>query len=366
MSQPEANVGTKPVAEQHAFDTAALERHLTGRLAGFKGPLTVEQFKGGQSNPTFKLVTPERLYVMRAKPGPVAKLLPSAHAIEREFQVMSGLAGTGVPVPEMLLLCEDESVIGRAFYVMSFVEGRVLWDQSLPGFDRAGRAAIYDEMNRVIAALHSVDVTSGPLSAYGRHERYIERQIARWTRQYQASITTPIEAMDRLIAWLPANLPAAAGTDARVSVVHGDYRLDNMVFHPTEPRVLAVLDWELSTLGDPLADFSYHAMAWHIPPGAFRGIGGLDLAALGIPDERAYVRRYCERTNRPDPDAVMANWNFYLAYNMFRIAGILQGIAKRIEDGTASSAQARASAAGARPIAELGWMIAQQAAAGGR
>jgi aminoglycoside phosphotransferase (APT) family kinase protein len=272
---------------------------------------------------------------------------------------MRALAGTPVPVPRMHLLCEDESVIGRAFYVMEFVDGRVLWDQSLPAFDPAGRAAIYDEMNRVIAALHSVDVT-GAIATYGRHDHYIERQIARWTKQYQASITQPIEAMDRLIEWLPAHLPPSALDSSRVCIVHGDYRLDNLVFHPTEPRIVAVLDWELSTLGHPLADFSYHCMAWHIPPGSFRGIGGLDLASLGIPDEKSYVRRYCERTGRADPDAVMADWNFYLAYNLFRIAGILQGIAKRVEAGTASSAQARQSAAGARPLAEMGWRIAQQ------
>ncbi len=358
---PEANTGTKPVAEQHAFDVGALERHLTTTLAGFEGPLGVEQFKGGQSNPTFKLETPKATYVMRAKPGPAAKLLPSAHAIEREFRVMKALEGGGVPVPRMLLLCEDESVIGRAFYVMSYMSGRVLWDQSLPAFDRGGRAAVYDEMNRVIAALHSVDVDAVGLSDYGKPGNYFERQIGRWTKQYLASITEPIDAMHKLIDWLPANIPASARDKREVRVVHGDYRLDNLVFAADEPRVVAVLDWELSTIGHPLADFSYHCMAWHIPSGVFRGIDGLDHAALGIPSEKAYVRRYCERTGRPNADAVMADWNFYLAYNLFRIAGILQGIAKRIEDGTASSAQARTSAAGARPLAEMGWAIAQKA-----
>jgi len=357
----EANVGTKPVAESHAFDVAALQSHLETRLPGFAGPLTVEQFKGGQSNPTYKLITPTQSYVMRSKPGPVAKLLPSAHAIEREFAVMGGLYGTDVPVPRMHLLCDDESIIGRAFYVMEFVEGRVLWEQSLPAFDNAGRAAIYDEMNRVIAALHSVDVKAAGLEAYGKPGNYFERQIGRWTKQYQASITQPIVEMDRLIEWLPAHIPASARDESQVSVVHGDYRLDNLVFHPSEPRVVAVLDWELSTLGHPLADFSYHCMSWHIPPGSFRGLGGLDLASLGIPDEKSYVRRYCERTGRPDPGAVMADWNFYLAYNMFRLAGILQGIAKRVEMGTASSAQARQAGAGARPLAEMGWAIAQKA-----
>jgi len=357
----EANVGTKPVAESHAFDVTALQSHLEARLPGFAGPLTVEQFKGGQSNPTYKLITPTKSYVMRSKPGPVAKLLPSAHAIEREFAVMGGLYGTDVPVPRMHLLCDDESIIGRAFYVMEFIEGRVLWEQSLPAFDNPGRAAIYDEMNRVIAALHKVDIKAAGLEGYGKPGNYFERQIGRWTKQYQASVTQPIEAMDRLIEWLPAHIPASARDESQVSVVHGDYRLDNLVFHPSEPRVVAVLDWELSTLGHPLADFSYHCMSWHIPPGSFRGLGGVDLASLGIPDEKSYVRLYCERTGRPDPEAVMADWNFYLAYNMFRLAGILQGIAKRVEMGTASSAQARQAGAGARPLADMGWAIAQKA-----
>lgn len=356
----DAYTGTKPVAESHAFDIAALQAHLQAALPGFAGPLQVEQFKGGQSNPTYKLVTPSRSYVMRTKPGPAAKLLPSAHAIEREFRVMRALHGSAVPVPEMLLLCEDESVIGRAFYLMEFIQGRVLWEQSLPGFEPAERSRLYDEMNRVIAALHQVDVAAAGLADYGKPGNYFERQIARWGKQYQASITQPIDAMDALMQWLPAHMPASARDESQVSVVHGDFRLDNLVFHPSEPRVLAVLDWELSTLGHPLADFSYHCMSWHIPPGAFRGIGGLDLAALGIPGEADYVRRYCERTGRADPQAVMADWNFYMAYNLFRMAGILQGIAKRVEDGTASSAQARQAAAGARPLAEMGWRIAQQ------
>jgi len=353
--------GTKPVAEQHAFDIAALQRYLESHLEGFEGPLTVEQFKGGQSNPTYKLLTPARSYVMRSKPGPTAKLLPSAHAIDREFTVMSALQYTDVPVPRMHVLCEDESVIGRAFFVMEFMQGRVLWEQSLPDFDKPARGAVYDEMNRVIAALHNVDVAGVGLSAYGKPGNYFDRQIGRWSKQYLASITEPIEAMDRLMQWLPAHMPASARDESQVSVVHGDFRLDNLVFHPTEPRVIAVLDWELSTLGHPLADFSYHCMSWHISPGSFRGIGGLDLAALGIPDEKSYVRRYCERTGRADPDAVMADWNFYMAYNLFRMAGILQGIAKRVVDGTASSAQARQAGAGARPLAEMGWQIAQQA-----
>jgi aminoglycoside phosphotransferase (APT) family kinase protein len=353
--------GTKPVAESHRFDVGALQAYLRAYLPGFEGPLSVEQFKGGQSNPTFKLVTPTQAYVMRSKPGPVSKLLPSAHAIEREFRVMRALANTDVPVARMHLLCEDESLIGRAFYVMEHVDGRVLWDQSLPALDKPQRGAIYDEMNRVIAALHRVDPKAIGLADYGKPGNYFERQIARWSRQYQASITQPIDAMDRLIEWLPAHIPAGARDETQVTVVHGDFRLDNLIFHPSEPRVLAVLDWELSTLGHPLADFSYHCMAWHIPHTMGRGIGGLDAAALGIPSEAEYVRLYCERTQRSDAVALAADWNFYLAYNLFRIAAILQGIAKRVEDGTAASAQAREAGAGARPLAQLGWAFARQA-----
>lgn len=361
MTDFSAFVGTRPVAEAHAFDVDRLSDWLREHLSDFAGPLQVEMFKGGQSNPTYKLLTPQRSYVMRAKPGPVAKLLPSAHAIEREYRVMKALEGTPVPVARMLALCEDEAVIGRAFYVMEFVDGRVLWDQSLPGMTPAQRGEIYDEMNRVIAALHCVDPAAVGLADYGRPGNYFERQIARWSKQYQASITQPIEAMDRLIDWLPAHIPPRARDDRLVRIVHGDYRLDNLMFDDTQPRVRAVLDWELSTLGHPLADFSYHCMAWHIPPGAFRGIGGLDLAALGIPSESDYIRRYCERTGLATPDELAADWNFYMAYNLFRIAAILQGIAKRVEAGTASSAQARASGAGARPMAELAWSFAQRA-----
>ena len=330
-------------------------------MPGFAGPLSVEQFKGGQSNPTYKLVTPQCAYVLRSKPGPVSKLLPSAHAVEREFRVMQALAGSAVPVARMHILCEDESVIGRAFYVMEFMDGRVLWDQALPELSPAGRGAIYDEMNRVIAALHNVDVQDCGLAGYGKPGNYFDRQIGRWSKQYLASVTEPIQEMDRLIEWLPAHMPASARDESRLSIVHGDYRLDNLVFHKTEPRIIAVLDWELSTLGHPLADFSYHCMAWHIPPGTFRGIGGLDHQALGIPSERAYVRSYCQRTGRADPDALAADWNFYLAYNLFRLASITQGIAKRVVDGIAASAQAKATGAATRPLAQMAWKFAQSA-----
>lgn len=361
MTDFEHFVGTRPVTGSHAFDANRLGDWLTDHLPGFKGPLTAELFKGGQSNPTYKLVTPGQSYVMRAKPGPVSKLLPSAHAVEREFAVMKGLHGTRAPVARMHVLCEDESVIGRAFYVMEFVQGRVLWDQSLPGMTNSERRAIYDEMNRVIAALHTVNFTEQGLAGYGKPGNYFERQIGRWSKQYMASVTKPIAEMDQLIAWLPAHIPEKARDENLVSIVHGDFRLDNLMFHPTEPRVLAVLDWELSTLGHPLADFSYHCMAWHIPPGAFRGIGGLDVASLGIPTEDEYIHLYCERTGFTTPEALKADWNFYLAYNLFRIAAILQGIAKRVEAGTASSAQAIKSGEGARPMAELAWKFAQKA-----
>jgi len=352
--------GTKPVSDQHAFEVDALQSWLTAHVEGFAGPLTVQQFKGGQSNPTFKLLTPGQAYVMRAKPGPVARLLPSAHAVEREFRVMRALSGSGVPVARMHALCEDESIIGRAFYVMDFVDGRVLWDQSLPGMDMHQRGAIYDEMNRVIAALHSVNVQAVGLADYGKPCNSFERQIGRWSRQYLASVTEPLEAMDRLIEWLPAHIPADARDERQVSVVHGDFRLDNLIFHPTEPRVLAVLDWELSTLGHPMADFSYHCMSWHIPPGSFRGIGGLDHAALGIPSEDEYMRRYFSRRGLADLHAVREHWNFYLAYNLFRLAAILQGIVRRVVDGTAASADARTSGEGVRPLADLAWQFAQR------
>ncbi|WP_417283620.1 phosphotransferase [Comamonas sp.] len=360
MSTFDHFVGTRPVTEQHTFDTAALSTWLSQHVEGFEGPLQVEMFNGGQSNPTYKLITPGKNYVMRAKPGPVAKLLPSAHAIEREYRVMKGLADSDVPVPHMYALCEDEAIIGRAFYIMEFMQGRVLWDQSLPGMTPAERAAIYDEMNRVIAALHSVKFAERGLADYGKSGNYFERQIGRWSKQYAASVTQPIPEMDKLMQWLPAHMPASAKDESQVSIVHGDYRLDNLMFHPTEPRVIAVLDWELSTLGHPLADFSYHCMSWHIPTALGRGIAGLDIAALGIPSEKEYIQRYCQRAGVADVAALHQDWNFYLAYNMFRIAAILQGIAKRVEAGTASSAQAKASGDTARPMAELAWSFAQR------
>ncbi|TAK82952.1 MAG: phosphotransferase family protein [Betaproteobacteria bacterium] len=340
-------IGTKPVEERHRIEVAALEKFLDFRISA------VEQFKGGQSNPTYRLTAANgKKYVLRRKPP--GKLLPSAHAVDREYRVISALHATGFPVARPHALCEDETVIGTAFYVMDYVDGRVLWDQALPGMTRAERAAIWDELNRVIAWLHSIDYRAVGLEGFGKPGNYIERQIARWTKQYQASETEPIEAMNNLIAWLPKNIPPETGT----AVVHGDFRLDNVIYHPSAPRILAVLDWELSTLGDPLADFAYHCMSWHIPPGEFRGISGLDFKGLGIPEEAEYVAKYCQRTGRGAINP--SHWDFYLAYNLFRIAAILQGIMKRVVDGTAASAHARDAGMRARPMAELGWKQAEK------
>ena len=341
-------MGTKAVADKQQFDTAALARYLKGRVEGIDGELTAEQFKGGQSNPTFRLTCGSRRYVMRSKPGPAARLLPSAHAIEREYRVQDALNRAGFPAARMHLLCEDESVIGRAFYIMECVEGRVLWDQSLPDMDRAGRAAIYAEMNRVLAKLHAADYKAIGLESFGKPGNYFGRQIERWTKQYKMSETEKIPAMDNLIEWLPKNIPPGDET----TIVHGDYRLDNMIFHPTEARILAVLDWELSTLGHPLADFSYHCMSWHIAPGQFRGIGGLNYQDLGIPTEAEYIDLYARNTGH---GVSTRNWGFYMAYNMFRMCGILQGIMKRYVDGTAASPQALDAGNRARPMAEMGW-----------
>jgi aminoglycoside phosphotransferase (APT) family kinase protein len=340
-------MGTKPVEERHRIDVGALEKFL-----GFKIE-RIEQFKGGQSNPTYCLAGSDgRRYALRRKPP--GKLLPSAHAVDREFKVISALYPTGFPVAKPLALCADESVIGTMFYVMDCVDGRVLWDPALPGMTREQRAAIWDEQNRVIAQLHSIDYRAVGLEDFGKPGNYIGRQVERWSKQYRASETQRIEAMDNLIGWLPKNIPPEAGT----TVVHGDFRLDNTIFHPTEARILAVLDWELSTLGDPLADFAYHCMSWHIPPDKFRGVAGLPLKELGIPSEADYLAAYLRRTRRTAIDSKV--WDFYLAYNLFRIAAICQGIAKRVLDGTAASQHAQEAASKTVPLAELGWQQAEK------
>jgi aminoglycoside phosphotransferase (APT) family kinase protein len=338
--------GTRPVAPQHAFDAQRLAAWMREHVDGGIGTLEVAQFKGGQSNPTYLITAGERRYALRRKPP--GKLLPSAHAVDREYRVMTALATTDVPVPRTYALCEDAEVIGTAFFLMDYVEGRVLWDPTLPEMAPAARAAHYREMNRVIAALHRVDPAAVGLADYGKPGNYLARQIDRWSKQYRASETERIEAMDRLIEWLPANIPPGDET----SIVHGDYRIDNVVFHPTEPRILAVLDWELSTLGHPLADFAYHCMTWRMPEGAHaRGLAGADFAALGIPTEREYVAMYCRATGRERID----HFEYYVAYNMFRLAAILQGVMARALQGNAASAEALAAGQRTRAIAEEGW-----------
>ncbi len=330
------------------LELTRLERYLQANIAGFVPPLRVNRISGGQSNPTYLLASTDGTRrVLRKKPE--GDLLPSAHAVEREYRVMSALRETDVPVPKALCLCEDATVVGTPFYVMEHVAGRVLWDPALPGMDVGQRRALYDDMNRVVAALHRVDHRKVGLEGYGRGENFLQRQIVRWTRQYQASATEPIPAMDRLIEWLPAHIPAGEET----CVFHGDLRLDNMIFDATAPRVRAVLDWELSTLGHPLADFAYHALPWRLAADEFRGMAGNDFAALGIPTEAEYLQTYCRRVGREAIDP--AQWEVYLAYAMFRLAAILQGIMKRAIDGNASSPEAIATGSRARLIAEVAW-----------
>ncbi|HST35457.1 MAG TPA: phosphotransferase family protein [Allosphingosinicella sp.] len=345
------NSGTRAVREAHRFDTAALDAWLAATVEDYAGPLSVEQFKGGQSNPTYKLVTPGRSYVLRRKPP--GKLLPGAHAVDREYRVISALAGQGFPVAKSYGLCLDESVIGTPFYVMEMVEGRIFWEPAFPEIGAAERPAYFDAMNATLAQLHLIDPEAAGLGDYGKPGNYFARQIGRWSKQYQEDQEAGrVAAMDRLAAWLPANIPP---DEPRPRVIHGDFRCDNMVFHVTEPKVLAVLDWELSTLGHPLADFSYHLMMYRMPD----ALAGLDLAALNIPSESDYVAAYCARTGRdgiPDLD-------FYMAFNLFRLAGIVHGIKGRLVRGTAASAHAAEMVQRLEPLAELGWAQALKAGA---
>jgi aminoglycoside phosphotransferase (APT) family kinase protein len=353
LDRQSAFSGTRDVDERLRIDVGRLEAYLRDRIAGFAGPAVVSQFKGGQSNPTYLVETPLRRYALRRKPP--GKLLPSAHAVDREYRVMRALHGQGFPVAEPLHYCSDESVIGTAFFVMAYVEGRVFWEPHMPGSTAAERAAIYDAMNATLARLHSFDPAGIGLGDYGRGENYVARQVERWSKQYRASETERIEDMERLIAWLPAHLPP----NEPPRLVHGDYRLDNMIVAPDAAKISAVLDWELSTLGDPLADFSYHLMAWHMPHSE-AGTGslvGFDLAALGIPTLADYVDAYVARTGRdPRPHLPV-----YFAYNFFRLAAIMQGIAGRVRDGTATSAYAAAKAELVRPLAAKGFEFARQA-----
>jgi len=347
VSSPAA--GLRPPPAQHAFDTGRLDAWMREHVAGFESPIDVQQFAGGQSNPTYLVQSAQRRYVLRRKPP--GKLLPSAHAVDREYRLLVALAATDVPVAHAYALCEDPAVIGTAFYVMDYVEGRLFWDAALPEVQAPERAAYYQEMTRVIAALHSVDYAALGLADFGKPGRYIERQVARWTQQYRASQTETIDAMDRLIEWLPQHIPA----DEETAIVHGDFRLDNAIFHPHEPRILAVLDWELSTLGHPLVDLAYLCMRYHLSAAQFRGLGGLDLAALRIPSEDECVADYCRRRRRVPVAA--ADWTYYLAFNMFRLTGILQGVLARAIQGNASSATALEAGRRARPLAEQAWAL---------
>lgn len=351
-------------ARASAPNVDALLRWLAPHLPQLRGPCVLEPIDGGQSNPTWILRgTGAPALVLRTKPAPAAALPSSAHAIEREARVLRALQGSAVPVPRLRALCEDEAVIGVAFYVMDFVPGRVLRDATLPDMPAAERAAHHDEANRVLAALHGVDWRAAGLTDYGRHTGFFARQVRRWNQQYAiaAAANQPIEAMERLAQWLAAHIPAGADEAGQVRLTHGDYRLENLLFHPTRPEVVAVLDWELSTLGHPLSDLAYHCTAWHLPGGTLQGFAGRDLQALGIPSERAYVERYCERVGRDARD-VLADWPFYLACNLFRLGAILAGIGVRVKDGTAAHSRAAEVAAMARPVAELGWAIASGAA----
>lgn len=347
--------GTREVAAALAFDAAPLQDYLAARIPDFACLQTVRQFKGGQSNPTYLLETAGRRYVLRRKPP--GKLLPSAHAVDREFRVIRALHAQGFPVAEPILYCREDNVVGTAFYVMAFVEGRVFWEPSMPGSTPAERAAVYDDMNATLARLHAFDPVAIGLSGFGKGENYVARQIDRWSKQYRASETEAIPEMDRLIAWLPQHVPPQQA----VRVVHGDYRLDNAIVAAQEPKIAAVLDWELSTLGDPLADFTYHLMQWHMPQSeaaaGTASLVGCDLQALGIPSMTDYVDAYAARTGfDPRP-----HLNHYLAYNFFRLAAILQGIVGRVRDGTATSENAPAKAQMVRPLAIKAWEFAERA-----
>jgi len=343
------------VRNAHRFDEARLEDWLRREVPDFVPPLSVEQFKGGQSNPTYRLRTGGGDYVLRRKPP--GKLLPGAHAVEREFRVLAALGEQNFPVPRVHGLCLDETVIGTPFYVMDMVEGRIFWEADFPQVQAEERPAYFDAMNATMAALHTIDPDSAGLGDYGKPGNYFERQIGRWSKQYLGDTEAGrVASMDRLVEWLPANIPAG-GDETRI--IHGDFRCDNMIFHPSEPRVLAVLDWELSTLGHPLADFTYHLMVYRMPGGVSTGLAGRDLAALNIPSEEEYVAAYCRRTGRDG----IADLDFYMAFNMFRLAAIVHGIKGRLARGTAASAHADRMAASLEPLADLAWQQAVRAGA---
>jgi aminoglycoside phosphotransferase (APT) family kinase protein len=342
---------TVPVRDVHLFDEAALERYLVAHVKGFRGPIEVKQFQGGQSNPTYYIRAGSGEYVLRRKPP--GKLLPSAHAVDREYRVITALRDSGVPVPRTHVLCEDPSVVGTPFYLMDCVHGRVFADPLLPEVTREDRRALYDDFTTVLARLHTVDHRAVGLEDFGRPGNYFARQIHRWTTQYRASETEHIEAMERLMEWLPKNIPE----DDTVTVVHGDYRPGNMVVHPSEPRVVAVLDWELSTLGHPLGDLSYTCVPYHMGPGeSLGGVEGVDLGAMGIPTEQEYVDAYCRKLGR----GPIEHWDFYIAFALFRLGAIAQGIMGRVRDGTANDPRAIERGKRARPLGEAGFSVVQQ------
>ena len=357
MNATEKFTGTMDVQDKLKFPEIKLEEYLSDTIPNFKKPLQVKEFKGGQSNPTYQLITPNKKYVLRRKPP--GKLLPSAHAVDREYKVITALNSINYAVPETFCLCEDESIIGTIFYVMEMVEGRIIWDPTIPNSSQETRKEIFSAKNKTLAELHNIDYEKIGLADFGRPGNYFARQISRWTKQYLASETQEIKSMQSLIEWLPNNIPGKDET----SIVHGDYRIDNMVLHPTETQVLAVLDWELSTLGHPLADFTYHLMQWFMPDVAngagTQSLSNADLNALGIPSADEYIRMYCEQTNRNE----IENIDYYLAYNFFRLAGILQGIIGRLRDGTAASEHAEAQSDRVRPLADAGWEYAKKAGA---
>src|ERR1700739_2325959 len=335
--------------ERDDLPLGRLEQWMRDHVDGFRGPLAAERFECRQCNPTYNIAAASGPYVLRRKP--LGHLLPSAHAVDREYRVIRSLAHTAVPVPRVYALCEDDAIIGSTFYVMEFLDGRVFWDQRLSGLTPVERRVMFDSMNAVIAALHSVDQMAVGLTEFGRPGNYMARQIRRWSKQYQASEIEPQPAMDALIEWLPRRLPP----EEAPRIVHGDYRMDNLVFHKTEPRVIGVLDWELSTIGDPLADFAYPPMTWRVTPELFPGLAGVDFANLGIPTEEEYVAAYCQHTDRgPIPD-----WDFYIVYSLFRLAAIMQGIAKRAIEGTAASDEAAELGRRARPVGEQAWALAR-------
>jgi aminoglycoside phosphotransferase (APT) family kinase protein len=355
----EDNTGTTPVREGYGFDERALAVWMRENVADFSGPLAIEQFRGGQSNPTYKLVTPRRSYVLRRKPP--GELVRGAHAVEREARVLAALHAAGFPVAGVFGLCTDDAVIGTWFYVMEMVEGRIFWDATVPGISNAERAAIFDAMNATIAQLHSYDPQTIGLGDYGKPGNYFARQVERWSRQYREDgAAGRDDAMDAVIDWLEAEMPADDGASC---VIHGDFRIDNMIFAAHEPRVLAVLDWELSTLGHPLADFAYHAMMYHMPPRIVAGLGGADIAALGIPSEAEYIAAYCRRTGREG----IPDFSYYLAFNFFRLAAIFHGIRGRVIRGTAANAQAKERAEAFPELARLALAAARgHVRAGGR